>query len=562
MYLISLLTSVSVLAGIPAAGRLDERQVVHPDVWELLNEAAGPVKVWVFFVDKGFRSEEERREAVARVQAGYDPRAIHRRATRGAAARRGGELFTVRDVPVARRYVKAIAQTGAELCVESRWLNAVSVHADAQQVARIARLSFVRRIQPVARRCRIDPIEFPWPAPQPPEASGGERDRDPFYGLSFEQLAQINLVALHEQGFTGQGVVIGVLDTGFARTHEAFTYPGHPIDVIAEWDFVDDDPNAGWEPNDPVIPDPHGDLYQHAHGTIVLGTIAGYKPGEFVGGAYDASFILAKTEDITDEYPAEEDLYVAGLEFIEMNGADIATSSLGYYRWYDWFDMDGQTAVTTIAVNIATANGLICCTAAGNGGRDQDLPTLNAPGDAFDVITCGAVNPSGDLAGFSSGGPTFDGRVKPEVLAQGEFVASVDPLDDAAYGEWDGTSMSTPLVASAVACILEAHPCWGVYQVRSNLFGTASDYVANGEPDPNFARGYGIIDAYAASETGACMGDLDEDGEVDLPDLAQLLSFYGTTSGAEYHDGDLDCDADVDLSDLATLLASYGSTCP
>jgi subtilisin family serine protease len=564
MSLIALLTSVGILGSLPTAGEADRLSVVHPAVWDLLDREGAPAKVWVFLTDKGFVSDEQRQAAIGKVQAEYNPRAVQRRALRGTAAKQGGELFTIRDVPVARRYVAAIAQTKAEICVESRWLNAVSVRADAEQVARIARLSFVREIRPIARARRIEPVESRKPAPTTAAGGGGggSRGGDPFYGLSYDQLAQINLVALHEQGYTGSGMIIGLLDTGFARFHEALTDPNHPIDVLAEWDFVDDDPNAGWEPNDPVVPDPHGDQYQHAHGTIVLGTIAGYKPGVYVGGAYDASFILAKTEDITDEYPAEEDLYVAGLEFIEMNGADVASSSLGYYRWYDWFDMDGQTAVTTIGVNIATSLGLVCCTAAGNGGRDQDLPTLNAPGDAFDVITCGAVNPYGTLADFSSGGPTADGRIKPEVLARGVFVYSIDPLDETLFDEWDGTSMSTPLVASAVTCILQAHPCWGVHQIRSNLFGTASDYVADGEPDPNFARGYGIIDVYAASQTGACIGDLDENGEVDLADLAQLLASYSITSGAEYEDGDLDCDGDVDLSDLAALLAGYGTTCP
>ena len=562
MFLTALLASISILTGIPTADGLDDGPVVHPAVWNRLHHEGARVKIWVFLADKGFRSEEERQVAIAKVQEGYDPRAIQRRALRGSAARHGGELFTIGDVSVARRYVEALVQTGAGICVESRWLNAVSVRADAEQVARIARLSFVREIRPVARARRIDPVESRQPAPTTSPGGGGPRGGDPFYGLSYDQLAQINLVALHEQGYTGEGMIIGLLDTGFARFHEALTDPNHPIDVIAEWDFVSDDPNTGFDPNDPVIPDPHGDQYQHAHGTIVMGTIAGYKPGVYVGGAYDASFILAKTEDITDEYPAEEDLYVAGLEFIEMNGADVASSSLGYDDWYDWFDMDGQTAVTTIAVNIATSHGLVCCTAAGNGGRDHDLPTLIAPGDAFDVITCGAVNPYGTLAGFSSGGPTFDGRVKPEVLARGEFVDSIDPLDEGLYGEWDGTSMSTPLVASAVTCILQAHPCWGVYQIRSNLFGTASDYVANGEPDPNFARGYGIIDAFATSQAGACVGDLDQNGEVGLEDLAQLLASYNVTSGASYENGDLDCDGDVDLSDLAALLASYRATCP
>jgi hypothetical protein len=58
---------------------------------------------------------------------------------------------------------------------------------------------------------------------------------------------------------------------------------------------------------------------------------------------------------------------------------------------------------------------------------------------------------------------------------------------------------------------------------------------------------------------GPAPGDLDRDGDVDLSDLAQLLSNYGTTSGAIYTDGDLDGDGDVDLADLAELLSVYGS---
>lgn len=113
------------------------------------------------------------------------------------------------------------------------------------------------------------------------------------------------------------------------------------------------------------------DSGQHWHGTAILGTIGAYKPDTLIGGAYDAAFYLAKTEDITREEPIEEDFYVAGLQWIEANGADLATSSLGYIDWYTQDDLDGETATTTIAVNIATANGLACCTAAGNGGHDN-----------------------------------------------------------------------------------------------------------------------------------------------------------------------------------------------
>ena len=65
-----------------------------------------------------------------------------------------------------------------------------------------------------------------------------------------------------------------------------------------------------------------------------------------------------------------------------------------------------------------------------------------------------------------------------------------------------------------------------------------------------------------AAEDEFCYGDLDGDNDIDLADLAQLLSNYGMPSGAVYEDGDLDADGDVDLSDLAALLAVYGTTCP
>ncbi|MHC4082552.1 MAG: S8 family serine peptidase, partial [Planctomycetota bacterium] len=389
-------------------------------------EAGEPAKSWVYFTDKGCPTQVDYDAAIADVAATYDARAVDRRLKR----RTVPGLFDVHDLPVPDEYVMAVRAIGVEPIVVSRWLNAVSVRISAAQAKAIAELPFVERIEPVRRGRRIEPrVEDE--APQAAAAAGT------FYGLSQEQLAQINLITLHDQGFTGDGVVVGVLDTGFKRTHLAFNQLDHPLHVIAEWDFVSGDPDAGFDPDDAPS--------QHNHGTWILGVLAAYMPGELVGGAYDASYILAKTEDVSGEYPAEEDLYVAGLEFIEANGGDLATSSLGYIDWYEYADLDGLTAVTTIAVNMATANGLICCTAMGNGGRDSDLPTLIAPSDAFDVISCGAVRADGILADFSSGGPTADGRLKPEVLALGVGASSVDNATDDGYDTGlNGTSLSTP----------------------------------------------------------------------------------------------------------------------
>jgi hypothetical protein len=283
-------------------------------------------------------------------------------------------------------------------------------------------------------------------------------------------------------------VVIGVLDTGFRTTHEVFHTPGHELDVVASYDFVDDDPEVGPEAGD--------DPDQHFHGTFILGELAAYEPGVLVGAAYDAAYILAKTEDTTQEVPAEEDLYVAGLEFIELNGGDVATSSLGYLDWYQQSDLDGHTAVTTQAVNIATANGLHCCTAAGNQGHDLDPATshLMAPGDALLGLTCGAVEPTQEYASFTSDGPTADGRVKPEVLTMGTQVKSVWPYDDVQIAEAAGTSTATPMLAAIVACLVDAHPEWGVATMRERVIKSAS-YLGSPLPDPAFVYGWGIVDS-------------------------------------------------------------------
>ncbi|RME37399.1 MAG: hypothetical protein D6788_09535 [Planctomycetota bacterium] len=466
-----------------------------------------PLRAWVLFTDKDVPTADARRAALDRLAAEYDPRAIRRRRLR----RTRPGLFDEYDLPVAARYLRAVADTGASIRHTSRWVNGVSVTATVEQLERIAALPFVKKIQPVLRMRHPAPREV---VPARPIEGGGRVAAGLDYGLSTDQLAQIRLIDLHAQGFTGAGVVIGILDTGFIRSHLAFNNPAKPLNVLAAFDFVNGDPEVGPEPGDATG--------QANHGTYILGTLAAYRPGELVGAAFDASYILCKTEDIAGEYIGEEDNYVAGLEFIEANGGDLATASLGYIDWYTQADLDGMTAITTQAVNIATANGLFCINAAGNGGHDADPSTssLIAPADAFQVITCGAVRDTGDIASFSSDGPTADGRVKPEVLARGVQTQTVSPFDDAGYLGVSGTSLSTPLVAGAVACLIQAHPDWTVDQMRERLFHTAGDYLANGTFDPLFVRGYGIIDALAASTQTDCNGN----GVDDAVDIANGTS--------------------------------------
>jgi hypothetical protein len=469
---------------------------MHPALLARLAEGKGDVKTWVFFTDKGVRNPVDLRAALDEVAASYNQRAANRRGIRGLNGQRGGEIFDEHDLPVVRAYTDAVQAAGARLHVVSNWLNAISVQASVEQCERIARLPFVAGLQPVARQVRSPMPETQDEPFEPPAGGGGDDPRSINYGNSQSQLAQINLIALHDAGYTGAGVVIGMLDSGFNRTHVAFNEPGHPLVVLAEWDFVMNDGNTSQQSGD--YPG------QANHGTMTLSCIGAYKPGQLVGGAYDASFVLAKTEDTSQEVPAEEDDYVAGIEFLESHGADMATSSLGYIDWYTQAQLNGLTAVTTVAVNIATNNGLHFCTAAGNEYHDSNpaVSHLIAPADAFKVITCGAVDSSGGIAYFSSDGPTADGRVKPEVLARGVSAAVVSTSSTTSYTTADGTSFSTPITACAIACLIQARPYWTVDQMRQHVFETADYYVANGTYDPLYIRGYGIVNAFAAYNSG------------------------------------------------------------
>ncbi|MFO0835092.1 MAG: S8 family serine peptidase [Phycisphaerales bacterium] len=499
---------------------------------------AKPQKMWVFLKDKGFASRAEQDAAVLALKDSANPRQVARRQARRSIA----GLFDASDLPVDAGYRTRIEATGAKIHVESRWLNAVSVYATPEQVAALRGLDCVAEVRPVLGGKRRGTDGVPTKADTTVARS--------FYGYTEDQTNQVNLAALHGAGFTGEGVVIGILDTGFHRTHQIFTQPLHPLVVLAEHDFINNDGNTDIEGGD------YGD--QHVHGTLILSVIGGYLPGTFVGGAYDAHFVLCKTEDVTSETPIEEDNYVGGLELCEAQGADITTSSLGYIDWYTQADLDGQTAVTTIAVNIANNNGLHCCTAAGNEGNDGNpsTSTLIAPADAFRVITCGAVDSGGSSAWFTSTGPTADGRIKPEVMARGVDTLCVWPYDDYNYATASGTSLSTPVVASVVACLTGARPSWSVDRMRTYVTRSASDYAATHTTDPLFIRGFGIVNAYQAYLVG-CPADFDGNGFVNGDDYDAFATLFDIgNTGADFNG-----DGFVNGNDYDAFASAFDAGC-
>ncbi|MBT7944556.1 MAG: S8 family serine peptidase [Candidatus Marinimicrobia bacterium] len=416
-------------------------------------------RVWVYFVDKVDLDKHD-----------ISKKAMDRREKSNVAS---NHLWL--DLNVSPTYKNQITNLGIEIKNESRWLNAVSIICQKTDLKKIAELSCVKKIEPViGYKKETFQNEL--------ENSSNTRDLD--YGNAQAQVEQINVHELHNAGYTGEGVRILVMDTGFDLTHNSMIN----INVIEQWDVINNDNQTANETDD------EANNGQDNHGTAVLSTIAANAPGELIGVAFDAEFLLAKTEDVSQEIQQEEDNYVAGLEWGEANGADVVTTSLGYLDWYDYEDMDGNTAVTTNAVDIAVGLGMVCVTAAGNSGNDSWYYII-APADADSVIAVGAVRENGVIASFSSHGPTFDGRIKPEVCARGSYTWCVSPNSTTTYTQLSGTSLACPLVGGAVALVRQAKPEWSAMEVREAVMMTASQ---SSEPDNSY--GYGIMNAALAIE--------------------------------------------------------------
>ncbi|NQU67544.1 MAG: S8 family serine peptidase, partial [Candidatus Marinimicrobia bacterium] len=370
------------------------------------------VNVWVYFSDKNVIDLEG---DLAEIKNSLSIRTKWRRHKA-----RGDEIVDLRDIQVAEGYINQVLAIGGKLRTKSRWLNAISVSVNPDVLQYLSELHIVQNIDLVLSGHRLEvematELNF--------QSNSNSRVE---YGESFGQLDQINAIAAHDAGYRGQGVIVLILDTGFYKEHEAISDDR----IIAEWDFVNNDGETQNEPGDPEA--------AHDHGTYIASTLGGMFDGQLYGPAYESEFLLAKTEDVYLEEPIEEDWFVAGLEWGELLGADVASSSLVFMDWLTFEELDGETTVTTIAVTIAIENGMTVATAAGNNGENG----IVAPADAFDVITCGAVDISGQIAWFSSHGPTADGRIKPDVCAQGVDTYCANINGPSSYRVASGTSLS------------------------------------------------------------------------------------------------------------------------
>ena len=443
------------------------------------------LKVWVLFADKGFSTPADQHKAINQYQTQMSNRAKYRRESRAHLTRPD---FT--DLPIEARYIEAVLQLGGKLRSKSRWLNGIGVEATPQEIRAIALLPCVSAIDPIRQHTAV--FNVPSSGSSFPSAPSSANVLD--YGNAKTQIAQIQADFLHQEGFFGENIVVGLLDTGFNLEHTALEH----VDVIAQRDFINDDANTADQVN-------QDDPNQDDHGSMVLGVLAGDAPGQLIGVAPRARYLLGKTEKVSQqgvlfERQIEEDWWVEGLEWLEEMGADVVSSSLGYADWYRFSDLDGKTSKVTVAANLAVQKGMPVIIAAGNlGAQPMDdafgIPgRITPPADGFDVLAIGAVDRDGQVLPFSSRGPTFDGRIKPDLMAMGAGVTSINTsMRDGFSSDHIGTSAAAPLAAGAAALLMEAFPLATVPDIVNTLRMTASQAST-----PDNIVGYGVLRARAA----------------------------------------------------------------
>lgn len=408
-------------------------------------------------------------------------RAIQRRTAQGIG-------YDQLDLPVDPIYVDAVLNTGDVVLVNtSKWFNGITIRTtDQNALTAIHALGFVQEVRPtgasIAPRTTLPKFLEP--------AVAEDRDGEPeLYGQAFRQIEMLNGHLLHALHAKGEGMLIGILDSGFLGVDSALAFQ-HVRDrdgILQTRDLVAHD----------------GDVYDdHYHGRSVFSCMAGDLEGQLLGTAPAADYVLLRTENTETEYPVEEDNWIAGAELADSLGCDLINSSLGYTTFDDstmdhtYAQMNGQTLRISRAANIAVTKGMIVVNSAGNSGGG-DWHYIGAPADAIDILAVGGVGDVENSAPFSSRGPSADGRVKPDVcaMAWGAIVLreNVDSVVAA-----NGTSFASPILAGLVACLWQLHPERSATQIMdavrrsASFFNTPSDSLGYGVPD--FAIAHVLLD--------------------------------------------------------------------
>jgi hypothetical protein len=389
-----------------------------------------------------------------------------------------GIALNDQDAPIEQSYIQNIQNLGISVTDYSKWLNGVAVTVNQAQVNLIKTLPFVQSVQSFAKNSSLTvkvQNQNKWETTEQINNTSTLFN----YGSGLEQIDQINLKPLHLAGYTGTGVTVAVIDTGFpwVNTGSAFSRLWTNNQIKGGYDFV----SKGT------------DLYNTSlnnHGSVVLGAIGGYIQDTFVGSAPDAEFYLYRSENSTVEIPEEEMYWIEAAEEADRKGVDLITTSLGYSAFddpkysYSYTNMNGTTSFIARGAEIAVNKGIFVLIAAGNSG-EQPWHYITTPADNAKVFTIGSVDSANLSSPFSSYGPNSAGVIKPDAATRGTNSTTVN---NGTLLTVSGTSIATPIAAGGVACLIQAFSTMNRDLMKNKLRQTASIY-----PSHTDQMGYGIL---------------------------------------------------------------------
>ena len=389
-------------------------------------------------------------------------------------AERGIEIDSL-DYAVSPVYLDSVSHLGAKVLHTSRWMNGATVEASNEVIREIEKCAFVDTVY--LTRIDKDALGIPSVSLRKREAKD---ERLEMTSEEMGQLEQLNLLPLHQAGYKGKGIRIGVADGGFYHADSLESLPREQW--IGYADFTDD----------------KNDIFGSTgnHGALCLTAIVG-KSADYQGAATEAEYFLFRTEEHSTESPKEIDNWVAAIEMADSLGLHIVSTSLGYTTFdnqemnFTYADMDGKTSRGAQAAIIAARKGMLLVVAMGNDGN-KAWHYLSTPADADSILSVGAVDVAGEIAGFSSYGPSADGRVKPEVCAVGAGTALIDPADNEVMNG-NGTSFACPLIAGMAASLWSAVPKASNMEIREQIIRSADRYTT-----PHEQYGYGVPNAWEA----------------------------------------------------------------
>ncbi|NHM06214.1 S8 family serine peptidase [Flavobacterium sp. CYK-4] len=463
----------------------------------------------------------------------------------------------IHDAPMHQPYIDQIeAASGIEVKAQSKWFNAVHVWGSVTDINALTVLPYVDHVEFANRS--LNGAGKSVTVRKSSKVKTTQRRLAQFnYGNSLNQIQMLKGHLLHQQDYTGSGKIIAVMDGGFpeVNTAEPFDRLRANNQILGGYDYVNRS----------------ADFYTGiSHGTMVLSTMGGYKDGELVGTAPDASYYLFITEDGANEWPLELSLWVEAAEEADRLGVDILNTSLGYTEFdnpdynFTYEDMNGQTAFISKGVEMAFSRGMISVNSAGNSGND-DWHYISAPADAEHALTVGAVDAAGNYASFSSQGPSFDGRVKPDVVAQGRQSVLSNTNGDIVTG--NGTSFSGPIIAGMVACLWQALPTKTNAEIvqlikqSASLFSTPNDELGYGIPDFNLALNNALLSVNTTAANGFLLypNPAQNNITISLPSAFQSaeLSLYNTLGQLVLQRKIFQDQSNVNLSDMNSGVYLY-----